>query len=557
MLFCLDSAGLTWHDLDAVAVATLPVRGWARRSWGAASTSPFSPVAGAYYEANELGGLARDLSNLRILRHKNGTSSCRFLNFEHHLCHAGSSFYLSPFDRALILTLDEEGDGQAGMLALGEGTRLRPLQTISFPHSLGWVYSRITELLGFIPQKEEHKTQWLSMEGEPVFKQVFLDMLRGKNNPLPCLDSSFVHRGVTGHLAFSGKFYRHLGIPEGDASLGDKSLGDAQDHPNDFQYPGGPPRPPYDITGYTLALQMGVKFDRILDGFEGPFQKIDGLARPPAGKVGPAENAAGYLLSHQVNDSFAGTTRLLAAGEEVYWLKQEFTANGKTYPVGTIYIPARATTAPLLAKLAAEVGLSFDATTAKPHGEALKLRPVRVGLWDRYGGSQDSGHIRWLFEQAFPTPYERVYAPALDAGDLKSKYDVLIFPGGAIPGAGGRGGRGGGPDAPGGGRFGGSEANIPDEYKNQVGNITAVTTEPQLRRFVEEGGTVLAIGSSTSFGYYLGLPLSNALTEAGPDGVPRRLAGDKFYVPGAIRELVFLHLLAQLRIVGVFTVIPG
>ena len=226
--FCLDSAGLTWHDLDAVAVATLPVRGWARRSWGAASTSPFSPVAGAYYEANELGGLARDLSNLRILRHKNGTSSCRFLNFEHHLCHAASSFYLSPFDRALILTLDEEGDGRAGMLALGEGTRLRPLQTISFPHSLGWVYSRITELLGFVPQKEEHKTQWLSMEGEPVFKQVFLDMLRGKNSPLPCLDSSFVHRGVTGHLAFSGKFYRHLGIPEGDAALGDKSLGDDQ-----------------------------------------------------------------------------------------------------------------------------------------------------------------------------------------------------------------------------------------------------------------------------------------------------------------------------------------
>jgi carbamoyltransferase len=219
--FCLDSAGLTWHDLDAVAVATLPVRGWARRSWGAASTSSFAPVAGAYYEANELGGLARDLSNLRILRHKNGTSPCRFLNFEHHLCHAASSFYQSAFDRALILTLDEEGDGRAGMLAIGEGTRLRHLKTISFPHSLGWVYSRITELLGFVPQKEEHKTQWLSMEGEPVFKQVFLDMLRGTNGPTPWLDSRFVHRGVTGRLTLSGKFYRQLGIPEDGTVLSD------------------------------------------------------------------------------------------------------------------------------------------------------------------------------------------------------------------------------------------------------------------------------------------------------------------------------------------------
>src|ERR1017187_4428586 len=50
-----------------------------------------------------------------------------------------------------------------------------------------------------------------------------------------------------------------------------------QDHPNDFRYPGGPPNPPYDIAGWTLAYQMGVKFDRIPDAFDGPFQKVGGL----------------------------------------------------------------------------------------------------------------------------------------------------------------------------------------------------------------------------------------------------------------------------------------
>jgi hypothetical protein len=114
-----------------------------------------------------------------------------------------------------------------------------------------------------------------------------------------------------------------------------------QDHPNDFEYPGGPPRPPYDITGYTLAFQMGVQFDRILDGFTGPFEKIPALLKPPVGKVTQAPGTAGYLLSHQVNDSFTGTNRLLASGEDVYWLKSEFTANGRTYAPGTIYIPPR------------------------------------------------------------------------------------------------------------------------------------------------------------------------------------------------------------------------
>ena len=61
------------------------------------------------------------------------------------------------------------------------------------------------------------------------------------------------------------------------------------------------------------------------------------------------------------------------------------------------------------------------------------MHPARIGLWDRYGGSMESGHIRWIFEQAYPVPYELVYAPALNAGNLKSKFDVLIFPDGGIP----------------------------------------------------------------------------------------------------------------------------
>ncbi|HEY0996959.1 MAG TPA: M14 metallopeptidase family protein, partial [Gemmatimonadaceae bacterium] len=91
-----------------------------------------------------------------------------------------------------------------------------------------------------------------------------------------------------------------------------------QDHPNDFQYPGGPPIPPYDTTGWTLAFQMGVEFDRILDGFDGPFAKIEGLLPPPPTTVSGPATPAGYLVSHQVNNSFKLINWLLKANADVY-----------------------------------------------------------------------------------------------------------------------------------------------------------------------------------------------------------------------------------------------
>jgi Zinc carboxypeptidase len=304
-----------------------------------------------------------------------------------------------------------------------------------------------------------------------------------------------------------------------------------QDHPDDIPYPGGPPRPPYDATGWTLAFQMGVTFDRVLDGFDGPFEKVPGLLKPEAGRVASAKTVAGYLLSHQVNDAFVATNRLLAAKEEVYWLKAPIAVGDKTYGVGTIFIPAKPTTKPLLEKLAAESGLSFDVAPARPAADSLKLRPMRIALWDRYGGSMDSGWIRWMFEQAFPAQFEVVYAPALDAGNLNAKYDVIIFPGGAIPGVAGTGGRRGG------GFREDASASIPAEYKDRLGNITVEKTVPRLRTFVEQGGTLLAIGSSTSIAYHLGLPIASALVERSPNGTEKPLGSEKFYIPGSILQI--------------------
>jgi hypothetical protein len=296
-----------------------------------------------------------------------------------------------------------------------------------------------------------------------------------------------------------------------------------QDHPDDIPYPGGPPTPPYDNAGYTLAYQMGVHFDRILDDFNGPFEKVSGLQKPLPGAV-TGTGTKGYVIPHAPNDAFVAVNRLLAAGEDVFWLKDGPRA-------GAIYVAAKPTTRALVDKAAAELGLHVEAAGAQPAGQAMKLRKLRIGLADRYGGSMPSGWTRLLFEQ-FEFPFEVVFPKTLDAGHLIDKYDVLVFPSDLVPaGEGGRGGRGAGG---GGGRGGAAPVNIPAEFQNQLGAITASQTVPQLKAFLDDGGTIVAIGRSTALGRLLGLPISNHLIERSPDGAVKPLPREKYYIPGSI-----------------------
>jgi carbamoyltransferase len=209
---CFESLGTGWNDIDLIAVATQPLRSWSRKLLLRAKLSAMAPVASVYYGTNELGVFGRELNELRAVR-RDGYARHRVISFDHHLCHAASAFFLSPFERALIITMDEDGDGNSGMLAIGEGNRIRVLHTIAFPNSLAWVYSQITDLIGFIPHLQEHKTQWLSLEGEALFKDVFLKMLRGRGRLLPQLDYSFFNRGLARQLSLSPKFYRTTGLP--------------------------------------------------------------------------------------------------------------------------------------------------------------------------------------------------------------------------------------------------------------------------------------------------------------------------------------------------------
>jgi hypothetical protein len=288
---------------------------------------------------------------------------------------------------------------------------------------------------------------------------------------------------------------------------------DPQDHPNDFKFPGAPPTPPYDNAGWTLAMLMGVQYDRVLDGFDCPCERVApaNLVTAPAGTVAKGGT---WKLSPTQNDAFAAVARFQNAGVDVSRAAD-----------GNFYIAANGKSRPVAERAAKELGLTF--VEAKKPAGAQKVPAPRIALFDRYGGQMPSGHTRWLLEQ-FGMAYTNIYPQELDAGNLRAKYDVIVFPDGSIPaiaGGGRRGGFGGaGPDT----------ASLPAEWRKTTGAVTVATTVPQLKAFMEAGGRVVTIGSSTSLAQHIGLPVESYLAEGG-----KPLPAEKFYVPGSILKASF------------------
>jgi hypothetical protein len=290
-----------------------------------------------------------------------------------------------------------------------------------------------------------------------------------------------------------------------------------QDHPNDFQYPGGPPVRPYDAAGWTLAFQMGVQFDRILDKLDGPFEQIEygKLQVPPVQQT--QKSTAGYLLNVAVNNSFTAVNDLLKSGVEVYRITDAF----GEMPAGSFYVPSNGFT--VLQKSGIALGTKAKPLSAKPRG-AVKVNPGRIALFDQYGGSIPAGWVKWIMEQ-YHFAYQVVYPQDIDKGDLNSRYDVILFISGGIPPVGNKPVRSSRqPKA----------EDIPVEFRSLLGTITTEKSVPQLKAFLEKGGNIVSIGSSTDLAYHLGLPVKNALTEVKGDKKASALPPDKFYIPGSI-----------------------
>jgi carbamoyltransferase len=154
--FCLNHAGLKTSDIDRVAYSFDPRL---RRTEYRADWWPDSQMEDTFLKCLGEVGDAAD----RLIGRKLG----RALKFvPHHLAHAASAYYPSGFDAAAILVIDGIGEAACSTLAQGEGVRIEPVETFSYPHSLGFVWERASDYLGFSPY-DASKTMGLAAYGDP------------------------------------------------------------------------------------------------------------------------------------------------------------------------------------------------------------------------------------------------------------------------------------------------------------------------------------------------------------------------------------------------------
>jgi carbamoyltransferase len=191
--FCLKKAGVEPKEVDHVAYAALPFHKERLRdvvNYGQnvryVASADGSAKSRIFHLANYARALAKNDNwltgkNEQLIRGalKSFGLERKLVFVDHHLAHCASAYFASGFDRTLVVSLDGYGSGNAGSFYLGEGGKLHLLTAIPYPHSLGTFYRRVTQALGFTPNRHEGKIVGLAAFGDP---SKLYDLIRARFN---------------------------------------------------------------------------------------------------------------------------------------------------------------------------------------------------------------------------------------------------------------------------------------------------------------------------------------------------------------------------------------
>lgn len=160
--WCLESQGLGWADLDAIAVPWNPMHNvnWATKRWVSEMTWRGEMLSHVPTQ------LMRAIADPVAPQMELSFGKTRILYLNHHECHAANGFFLSPYERADILTIDGHGEADTCLMGVGEGAAIEARGGIRYPHSLGLFYGTFTDYLGFQPDVDEWKAMALSSYAE-------------------------------------------------------------------------------------------------------------------------------------------------------------------------------------------------------------------------------------------------------------------------------------------------------------------------------------------------------------------------------------------------------
>ncbi len=213
---CLKIAGISYKDVDHLAVSIKPTHMWQKKlQYAVKNITKSAP----FIKHELVGGYFKQRNFWRWYKEKFGDKSSgpKVEFVEHHLAHAAGTFLVSPYDNAAMLGLDGAGEWACGWVGYGDGIDITCFGETYFPHSLGSFYEAVTEFCGFKPNYDEGKTMGLAPMGDAsVFYDKVAKILSVDDNGRIQVDLSYFNYQFWGYQRCSNKFYQTFGQPRAE-----------------------------------------------------------------------------------------------------------------------------------------------------------------------------------------------------------------------------------------------------------------------------------------------------------------------------------------------------
>lgn len=219
--FCLERAGISIHDVDYIVFYEKPFVKFERLLLTAFATFPKSHRV---FTESMRRWVTDKLWIKPLIKDQLKIDPKKILFCDHHMSHAAASFFCSPFDESVVITVDGAGEWSTGTVGMGRGTKIDIEREARFPHSLGLLYSAFTAYCGFEVNEGEYKLMGMAPYGKPEYVDKIKKMVHVGSDGSYWLDLDYFAFHYSPDNTLAPKFSEHMGRPPRDPKLGDKSL---------------------------------------------------------------------------------------------------------------------------------------------------------------------------------------------------------------------------------------------------------------------------------------------------------------------------------------------